>query len=132
MSSITRSMLGIAIVALLSAPFVQGSPTAMAKDTDVIRRGSCSGASNWKLKLSTEDGRIEAEFEVDQNRNRRRWRVAMRDNGVRFFRGRRVTRAPSGSFEVRALANNRRGADRVVATSRNLRSGETCRGVATI
>jgi hypothetical protein len=50
MSSITRNILRMATVALLSALFVQASPAAMAKDTDVIRRGSCSGASNWKLK----------------------------------------------------------------------------------
>jgi hypothetical protein len=125
MTSITRNILGAAIVALLSALVVQGSPAAMIKDGDVIRRGKCSGASSWKLKLSPEDGKIEVEFEVDQNRNRRRWQVVMRDNGARFFRGKRITRAPSGSFSVRALANNRRGADRIVVTGRNLRTGNT-------
>ena len=29
---------------------------------DVIRRGNCSGSSDWKLKLSPEDGRIEVEY----------------------------------------------------------------------
>jgi hypothetical protein len=131
MRSITRNTLGIALAALLCALFVPGMPAAMAKDGDVIRRGNCRAAANWKLKLSPEDGRIEVEFEVDQNRNGRRWRVVMKDNGVRFFRGRRTTKAPSGSFSVRALTNNQSGSDRVVATGTNLRTGKTCRGVAT-
>src|SRR5262245_8359718 len=41
--------------------------TALAGQGDVIRDGSCSGRSDWKLKLSPQDGRIEVEFEVDQN-----------------------------------------------------------------
>jgi hypothetical protein len=33
----------------------------LAKDGDVIRRGACSGRSDWKLKLSEDNGRIEVE-----------------------------------------------------------------------
>ncbi len=35
------------------------------------------------VKLSKEDGRIEVEFEVDQNRNGVRWHVVLLRNGVR-------------------------------------------------
>ena len=31
--------------------------------------GSCSGGSTAKLKVKHDDGRLETEFEVDQNRN---------------------------------------------------------------
>jgi len=103
----------------------------MAKDGEVIRRGSCSNASNWKLKVSPEDGRLGVEFEVDQNRNGATWRVKMKDNGDRFFIGQRTTKAPSGSFSVEKLTNNKRGEDRVVAKARNLRTGEKCKGVVT-
>ena len=61
-----------------------------------------------KLKLSEEDGRIEVEFEVDQNRNGVRWSVVLRRPTTVLVRTTRVTRAPSGSFELR----------RVVADSR--------------
>ena len=38
---------------------------ALANDADVITRGPCSGNSDWKLKASPENGRIEVEGEVD-------------------------------------------------------------------
>ena len=105
-------------------------PGAVAKDGDVIREGRCSGGSDWKLKLSPENGRIEVEFEVDQNRVGDTWRVRMRHNGAQFFSGRRTTRPPSGSFEVRRVEPNRAGTDRFRASGTNLRTGETCVGTA--
>jgi hypothetical protein len=105
---------------------------AAAGDNDVERSGSCSRRSNWKLKLSPEDGGIEVEFEVDQNKIGRRWRVVLKHDGYRFFKGRRATQAPSGSFEVRRVLNNTKGQDRVTTKARNLRSGEICRGSASI
>jgi hypothetical protein len=105
-------------------------PAASANEDDVIRQGSCSRRSDWKLKLSPENGRIEVEFEVDQNRRGRRWRVRMWHDGNRFFKGRRVTQPPSGSFEIRRVEPNRAGVDRFRARAFNPRSGETCVGRA--
>jgi hypothetical protein len=120
------TLIGLVLgLALLSAP------AAVAKDADVIRTGACTGASDWKLKLSPEDGRIEVEFEVDQNRVGDTWRVVMRRNGVVFFTGNRVAQAPSGSFEVRRVISNPAGPDTIVARATNLRTGEVCRGAAT-
>jgi hypothetical protein len=114
----------------LAATVFASAPAASAGDDDVIKRGACSGASDWKLKLSPEDGRIEVEFEVDQNVNGQVWKVAIRHNGERIFAGRRTTKAPSGSFEVRVLAPNTPGTDRFRAAATNLSSGETCVGRA--
>ncbi len=100
--------------------------------TAPCRRGSCSGRSDWKLKLSPEDGRIEVEFEVDSNVNGQTWHVRIRQNGERIFSGNRVTQAPSGSFEVRKLANNTAGTDRFRARAVNATTGETCGGAASI
>src|SRR3954468_6324622 len=78
--------------------------TALAKHgggDDVSARGSCTKSSSSKLKLSGDDGRIETEFEVDQNRNGVRWRVTLTRNGKRVVSTRATTRAPSGSFEIR-------------------------------
>jgi hypothetical protein len=121
----------LALIGAVSVLAMVVAPLAMAKDGDVIRSGSCSAASDWKLKLSREDGRIEVEFEVDQNKVGDTWRVAMRRDGVVFFRGERVTKAPSGSFEVRRAISNSAGSDTVVARAVNLSTDEVCRGSAT-
>jgi hypothetical protein len=107
-----------------------GSQSVLAKAGDAIRRGSCSGASDWKLKLSEENGRIEVEFEVDQNRSGVVWRVRIRHDGDLVFAGRRATKPPSGSFTVRILRRNRAGDDFFRARAVNTRNGEVCRGRA--
>jgi hypothetical protein len=105
-----------------------GSP-ALAKDGDVLVRGQCSGASTSKLKLSEEDGRIEVEFEVDQNRNGVTWTVVLTRDGSRVASLQRVTRGPSGSFDARRVIANPAGADVVRATAQ--RRGESCSARAT-
>jgi hypothetical protein len=87
----------------------------------------------WKLKVQPEDGnRLEVEFEVDVNRNGHKWKVVLRDNGLRVASGFRFTRAPSGSFEFRKLIHNRAGTDTIRAVGRSLRTGEVCSGTASI
>ena len=115
---------------LVATTLVAAPMTASAKDGDIIRRGSCTAASDWKLKLSPENGRIEVEYEVDQNRNGQRWSIRMKRNGGVFWRGTRRTQPPSGSFEVRRLTRNNAGVDKIVVRARNVRTGEVCRGVA--
>jgi hypothetical protein len=121
-----RRMFGCAALAGL---VLCTAPAAPAKDREDVRvAGTCTNASSAKLKLSDEDGRIEVEFEVDQNRIGVRWNVVLRQNGRVVRRVTRVTRGPSGSFEARLLAANRAGTDRFRATA--TRSGETCRAAA--
>jgi hypothetical protein len=122
---------GLAL-ALVSAALLPMAAEAKGGGVQVKKSGSCAGHSTWKLKLSKDDARIETDFEVDQNRVGRKWRVTLKHDGHRFFRGIRTTKAPSGSFEVRKFANNAPGTDKIVARARNLRSGELCRGVARI
>jgi hypothetical protein len=100
-----------------------GAP-ALAKDGDVLVRGTCTARSAAKLKLSSENSRIEVEVEVDQNRNGVPWTVVLTRDGTRVARATRVTRAPSGSVSLRKLVTNPAGTDviRAVATRR----GETC------
>jgi hypothetical protein len=125
-----RRLLLVTTLSLLTIGAVAAPGSSLAKDGDVIRTGSCSGATDWKLKLSKEDGRIEVEFEVDQNRNGQRWTIKLKRNGSVIWRGSRTTRPPSGSFEVRALARNGTGSETFVARARNPRTGEVCRGQA--
>lgn len=129
-----RKLVALGLAALTTAVILVSAVPAAAGggDREVIRRGSCSGATDWKLKLKLDDGRIETEFEVDQNRVGKRWRVVLKRDGVRFFRGIRTTRAPSGSFSVERRTNNTAGTNRIVGRAVSLSSGEVCRGVARI
>jgi hypothetical protein len=130
-SSYRRALL-LAATSALAITALAAPATTMARDGDVIRRGACTGASDWKLKLSPEDGRIEVEFEVDQNRNGQTWNVRLKQDGDQFWSGQKTTQAPSGSFEVRKLATNRAGVHMFVGRARNPRTGEVCRGTASI
>ena len=117
------------LVAVLGAALVLAAAAA-AKDGDVLRAGTCTQASTSKLKLGPEDGGIEVELEVDQNRNGVRWSVVLTRNGGAVGRTVRVTRGPSGSFEARFVTRNAPGPDRFVA--RATRAGETCTARAAI
>jgi hypothetical protein len=117
------------LVAVLGASLVLAA-AAGAKDGDVLRAGTCTQASTSKLKLGPEDGGIEVEFEVDQNRNGVRWKVVVVRNGSVVASRTRVTRGPSGSFELELVTRNASGTDRFVA--RATRAGETCTARAAI
>jgi hypothetical protein len=124
---------GIGIAFALVTAFVLMVPAGIASagQNDVIREGSCGDASDWKLKVSPEDGRLEVEFEVDQNVSGDSWRVRIRHDGDLAFRGNRTTRGASGSFEVRIVENNAAGSDVFRARARNLSTDEVCVGSAT-
>ncbi|HEX5928276.1 MAG TPA: hypothetical protein VFY48_02695 [Solirubrobacterales bacterium] len=105
--------------------------TATAKDGDVRRAGTCTGSTSAKIKLSPEDGRIETEFEVDQNRNGVTWNVVLRRNGSVAARTQGTTGGRSGSFEVRRLLADGPGSDSVSARAVSP-SGEVCTAGASI
>jgi hypothetical protein len=126
-----QRMIRIAVAGALMLT-VAGTTNAFAKAGDVVRTGACSGSSDWKLKLSPQDGKIEVEYEVDSNKVGQTWRVRLFENGTRIFAGNRMTKAPSGSFTVRVLATNHAGSDAFTARAANLGSGEICGGKASI
>jgi hypothetical protein len=126
-----KRILGVALAGALALS-IAGAAPASATSNDVVQRGSCSAGADWKLKLSPDDGRIEVEFEVDSNVNGQTWNVKVRQSGDQIFHGRRVTGAPSGSFEVRVLGSDGAGSDAFTARATNRATGETCRGSATI
>ena len=127
-----RILVALGVATLAAVAVLVGALPAAAGGQEVIRSGSCSGNADWKLKAKPDDGRIQVEFEVDQNRNGQRWRVVLRRDGDRFFRGVRETHAPSGSFEVSRRPGNTPGPNRIKARAVNLRSGQVCTGALTI
>jgi len=119
----------IAAIVILSAMAL--APLASA-GTAVVREGSCSGNSDWKLKLNPGNGAIEVEFEVDSNVVGQHWRVRIFQNGDKIFAGRKITRAPSGSFTARVSANDTVGTDRFRGVATQAATGESCVGRASI
>lgn len=115
---------GLAAVATLGlAPAAQ----AQGGGGDVIREGSCSAGSTWKLKVGLDNGLIDGEFEVDSNVVGQTWKVTIADNGTTILRQSFVTQAPSGSFEANFNGANQSGADRIQAKAVNPDTGETCK-----
>ena len=123
---------GAVVVAslLMVAPAAQAGGGGGSDGT--ITRGSCSGRTDWKLKVKPDNGRLELEFEVDSNVNGQSWNVRIKQNGDRIFSGARVTQGPSGSFDLTRRPNDTAGTDRFVARAKNPSTGETCVGQISI
>jgi hypothetical protein len=115
--------------ALAAAVMVGTLATAVpanAGDDEKIRQGSCSGSADWKLKVKSDDGRLEVEAEVDSNVTGQTWRWRIAHNGSVSARGRSTTRGPSGSFDVERRMANLAGTDRF--RLRASHDGQVCRG----
>jgi hypothetical protein len=121
----TRLAAGVVGVSMLLA--MPGTPAQAGDDRERIKRTRCSEASSSKLKVKTDNGRLEVEFEVDQNRSGDKWKVRLRNDGESFFRGKRTTAGASGSFSVERKTSNGPGKDRISGRARNLRTDEVCR-----
>ena len=122
----------IAILTLALVAAVLAASPASAKDgRDVRVAGACTASSSAKLKLSPENGRIEVEFEVDQNRNGVVWRVSLFRNGVRITSTTATTRGPSGAFESRRVVSRAGAPTRITAVATRS-SGERCTARASL
>ncbi|CUR59976.1 conserved exported hypothetical protein [metagenome] len=122
-------LLATGFVAAIAVPLVLTAP-AQAKGSDAtIREGSCSGSTDWKVKVKPDDGRLEFEGEIDSNKVGQTWNWVLKHNGTRSASGTATTRAPSGSFSIERRVVNLSGVDKLVFKATNPRSGETCRGV---
>jgi hypothetical protein len=120
----------LTVVLAISGAALAVTPLASAKGGDGVRaRGVCTKSSTAKLKLSNDNGRIEVEFEVDQNRNGVPWKVTLRRNGSLVASTTATTHAPSGSFSLRRVIS---GAHGTVVAKATRSSGERCTAHASI
>jgi len=126
---VARTLSGAVALACLTVGAVGAGTAAHAGDDDdrVIRTGGCTAAADWKLKVKTDDGRLEVEGEVDANVAGQRWRWTLRHNGSVSDRGVATTTARSGSFELERKVVDLAGTDTLVF--RAVRDGQVCRGV---
>ena len=93
--------------------------------------GKCTGGSTSKLKAKPDNGRLETEFEVDQNRNGVTWKVTIRRNGNLAVKTNARTKAPSGLFSVEHRLTNGSGSDKITARATRS-SGEVRKASLTI
>jgi hypothetical protein len=93
--------------------------------------GNCTAGSHAKLKVKHSGGRLETEFEVDQNRSGVRWTVRMRRNGKSVVKTNATTKRPSGSFSLERRIGDPAGSDRITVKATS-RSGEVCKAAVTI
>jgi hypothetical protein len=125
-----KTIIGVTVLALATT----ASP-ALAKgggDKNEVRKaGSCGPGATSKLKLKTDDGGIEAEFEVDRNHNGERWRVKFTRDGQVIARAKRRTHGRSGSFSVERHFSDLSGADTITARGTGP-DGRTCTATATL
>jgi hypothetical protein len=123
----TTKVASVAAAAILAAVSVPAAAQA-GGTVDRINSGGCSGAADWKIKVSPQNGRIEVEYEVDASKRGQQWRVWMFHDGRRFARNVFTTQGLSGSFTIRRVEPNTAGGDRISAHARRLGDGQTCRG----
>ena len=121
----------LAILVLAAAATAVPSP-ASAGDGRIVRRGACTGPSDWKLDVRQEDGaRLRVSLEIEGGRSGQAWHIFLSDDGVGIFSGTR-TSGSGGYLEVRVRTTARAGADAVKAAANNVASGESCTGRATL
>ena len=130
MTRIPAALAALTTSALLVVGAPGLNPSASAShggdDDRVIKTGSCSGGADWKLKVKTDDGRLEVEGEVDSNQSGQSWNWKIKDNGSVAAKGSATTGGRSGSFSVERKIANQAGTDTVVFRAK--RSGEVCTG----
>lgn len=93
--------------------------------------GTCTDGSTVKLKAKPDDGRLEVELEVDQNRNGVTWSVRVRRDGALVIRRNATTHGPSGSFSIERKIADPAGRDRISARATSP-GGEVCTASLTI
>ena len=132
MSKPMRLVLAGAVMTAMLAALFAVSPAAGAKSEDVIARGSCTGASRWRLELgTTAGGKIEVDYKVFSAVGQT-WRVVDRHNGVVFFRGKRVSHDSPPHIEVDRFVRDIAGTDHFKARATNAVTGEVCAAAASI
>jgi hypothetical protein len=127
----------VVVVALVVAASVvaTASPALAAGGKDdrpeVRVGGSCSGAARAKLKLRSDDGAIELEFEIERAPAGDLWRVALvHERRVAWKGTARATRS-NGSLSIDRTIPDLPGYDTVSVRAWGP-DGRTCRATATL
>jgi hypothetical protein len=102
---------------------------SLAGDLEVEREGSCSGRSDWKLRVRLEDNNtFRVRWEADSGVAGQDWRLRLRKNGTLIASAVRTTNADGeAQLNLRGVSNPP-GKDTFSGFARRLGAGETCSG----
>jgi hypothetical protein len=118
------SVAGLMLVGLAAGP-------ASAGDDEVRREGSCSGRSDWELRVRLDDGRFRVRWRVDSRIPGQTWRMRVFHDGERIAAATRTTnRDGEATIDLRGVPNHA-GEDVFRGFARNSNTEETCSGRAT-
>lgn len=126
---INRPALVLAPIALAVSALGMVVPAQASTAPPTVANGTCTKGSLSNLQVQREDnGKLSVDFGVDMATHTSgvAWTVKVTDNGTTIYRG-RVSTISDGSFSVTKSIAPRAGRNVVVATARNLATGETCR-----
>jgi len=114
----------LATTALLAVPTVAGP--AQAKGSDAVTNSAACASGTIKVKAKIDDGKIEAEGQVDTNRVGQTWNWRIVRNSTVAAKGSKVTAAPSGSFSVNRRIANPAGQDTIKFRAVRPATGKVC------
>ena len=123
-------VVGMALV--LPAPAAARDDGARQDDRREVRKdGSCSGSSEWSLRLRADDGAIRVEFEIEMRRSRATWRVILLHERRTAFSGTVQARGSANRVRLRRVLPDWYGLDTITVRASGPRS-ESCRVSATV
>ena len=124
-----RRMLHVGLAGLMLMGLAAGP--ANAGDDEVRREGSCSGRSDWELRVRLDDGRFRVRWRVDSRIPGQTWRMRVFHDGERIAAATRTTNADGeATIDLRGVPNHD-GEDVFRGRARNPNSGEACAGRVT-
>jgi hypothetical protein len=117
----------LSLVVSLASP----AGSASAFEVAIVRRGACTGPSHWRLAVVPDGDVLRVRLSARGGRAGQRWNIFMDRNGTFIFSGYRIS-GEFGSWVVRRIIRNLPGVDRINFGAHNVRTGETCRGRASV
>ncbi len=127
-SSVAAVLVALAIPAAAIAAHGGGGPgpgRSGGPTTEVRAGATCGKGASARLRLRQHDGRIEVEFDVQNDRTSAVWQLVVVQEGRVVWRGRAPNPAPGGSLSAHHTISSLTGADRITTRATGPR-GITC------
>lgn len=125
----TRTRLAAAMALAAGLAVIATTPALADGGGHSDNQGRCSMHSDWELKASPDNNKIQVELRVDTNRIGQLWTWSFTDNGTMAASGENKTgNSGDGRLEVQKNIDDQMGRDVIVMAASNTVTGETCTG----